>query len=288
MKSLIQYIQEAEREQVAIGHFNISNLEGLWGIFKAAQEVQVPVIIGLSEGERDFVGVAQARALVTSLQKEFDFPIFLNADHSYSLERVKAAADLRFDAVIYDGAKLSVEENIAHTKECVAYVREHAPGVLVEAELGYIGTSSKILDALPEGVTLDPASLTTPEQAAHFVKETGVDLFAPSVGNVHGMFRGGGEPRLDIPRIKAIREAAGVPLVLHGGSGTSDEDFVAAIDAGVSVIHINTEIRKAFRDATKESLEKNKEEVAPYKLMQPAVDAIREVVEKRLRLFSKR
>jgi fructose-bisphosphate aldolase class II len=285
MKKLIEYIHEAEEKKIAIGHFNISNLEALWGIFNAARKVGVPAIIGVSEGERDFVGIRQVRALVTSLQQEFDYPIFLNADHSYSFDRVKTVVDSGFDAAIFDGAKLTIEENIAITKQCVEYARSINPEILIEAELGYIGSSSKILDKLPEGVTLDPESLTKPEQAKHFVDSTGVDLFAPSVGNVHGMFVGG-DPGLDIPRIKAIREACGVPMVLHGGSGTSDSDFRAAIEAGISIVHINTEIRVAFVDAVKKAIAEHPDEVAPYKMMKPALEAVEAQVEKRLRLFS--
>lgn len=279
-----EIIEEAEKTQVAVGHFNISNIEGLWGIFRAAQSLKVPVIIGLSEGERDFVGVKQAVALVKSIREEFDYPIFINADHTYSVERVKEAVDAQFDAVIFDGAKLSIEENIAKTKECVAYARSVNPDILVEAELGYIGTSSKLLDEIPEGVSLE--HLTTPEDAKRFVQETGVDLFSPSVGNIHGMLRNAKNPELNIERIKEIREAAGVPLVLHGGSGISDENFKSAIAAGVSTIHINTEIRRAYREGMERSLAENPDEIAPYRLMKPAQDAVGKVVFERLKLFN--
>ena len=122
-KTLRECVKEAEDKKVAIGHFNISNLEGLWGIFNAAKDLGVPVIIGVSEGEEDFVGTKQAIALVKSLRQEYDYPIFLNADHHYSLERVKRAVDAGIDSVIIDGAKLSTEENIKLTKECVEYAR---------------------------------------------------------------------------------------------------------------------------------------------------------------------
>lgn len=284
MKTLKYIIEEAESKKVAIGHFNIANIEGLWGIFRAAQSLDVPVIIGVSEGERDFVGIKQAAALVKSIREEFDYPIFINADHTYSFERVKEVVDAGFDAVIFDGAKLPMDENIKITKQCVEYARSVNPEILVEAELGYIGTSSKLLDEVPEGITLD--QLTTPEDAKRFVEETGVDLFSPSVGNIHGMLKGVSNPKLNIDRIKEIRESAGVPLVLHGGSGIVDENFTAAIEAGISLIHINTEIRIAYRDAIKKSLEENPDEIAPYRLMKPSVEAIQAVVEKRLRLFS--
>lgn len=285
MKSLREYIQEAEEKGIAIGHFNISNLEALWAIFEAAREVGVPVIIGVSEGEESFVGTEQAVALVRSFRETYQYPIFLNADHHYSFESVKKAIDAGFDAVIVDGAKLSMEENIALTTECVQYARNCGRDVIVEGELGYIGQSSKILEDVPEGVSLD--TLTTPEDAREFVYATGVDLLAPAVGNIHGMMKGGVDPRLDIKRIEEIREAAGVPLVLHGGSG-NEEDFVEAIEKGMPIVHINTEIRKAFKDGLVASLEYNKDEVAPYKYLQPAREAVRVVVEKRLRMFSKK
>ena len=123
MKTLREYIQEAEEKKVAIGHFNVANLEMLWGVFNVAREVNVLVIIGVSEGERDFVGLRQAVALIQSLYEEFNHPVFLNADHSYSFERVKEAIDAGFDMAIFDGAKLSFEENIKITKQCVKYAR---------------------------------------------------------------------------------------------------------------------------------------------------------------------
>ncbi len=283
--SLRDCIKQAEEKKIAIGHFNISNLEALWAIFNAARALDLPVIIGLSEGERDFVGVRQAVALVKSFKEEFNYPIFLNADHTYSFERVKEVIDAGYDAVIFDGAKLSFEENIAIAKQCVDYARSVNPEIIIEAELGYIGQSSKILDAIPEGVGT-PESLTTPEQAKEYVERTGIDLLAPAVGNIHGMLAVGHDPKLDIARIKSVREAAQVPLVLHGGSGTSDEDFRKAIEAGISIVHINTEIRVAFRDAVKKSLQDDPDEVAPYRIMKGSVIEIQRVVTERLKLFS--
>lgn len=287
MKTLREYIQDAKYTKTAIGHFNISNLEALWAIFNAAQKLKLPVIIGVSEGERDFVGVRQVAALVKSLRDEFGHPIFLNADHTYSFGRVKEAIDAGFDSVIFDGAKLPFEENIIETKKCVDYARGIDRDVLVEAELGFIGQSSKLLDAVPEGVDLSESALTQPGQALEFVQKTGVDLLAPAVGNFHGMLRGGVDPRLNIARIKAIREMANVPLVLHGGSGNSSDDFSSAIDAGISVIHINTELRLAYRDALKFSLQENPDEVAPYKILKGPTVAMQKFVEVKMKTFNK-
>ena len=286
MKTLREVISEAESNHVAVGHFNISNIEGLWAIFHAARNLNLPVIIGLSEGERDFVGVKQAVALVKSIREEFDYPIFINADHTYSFERVKEAVDAGFDAVIFEGAKLPIDENIKITKQCVEYTRSKNPDILVEAELGYIGTSSKILDEIPEGAGVSEETLTSAEDAARFVAETGVDLFSPSVGNIHGMLRDMPNPRLNINRVRAVHEAAKVPLVLHGGSGIADQDFTDAIKAGISIVHINTEIRVAYRDAVKQAITEHPDEVAPYKIMKSAVSAMEKVISERLKLFN--
>lgn len=287
MQSLREVIKRAEKDKVAIGHFNVSNIEGLWGIFRAAKNLNLPVIIGTSEGERRFMGLKQAVALIRSLRESAsggDYSVFINADHCYSFDSAREAIDAGYDAVIFDGAKLSVEENVKITKQCVEYAKSVNLDIVVEGELGYIGTSSKLLDEIPEGVS--PENLTTPEEARKFVMETGVDLFSPSVGNIHGMLKHAHNPKLNIDRIKEIKKAVNVPLVLHGGSGISDDDFTNAVKAGISIVHINTEIRLAYKDAVKLSLQNDPDEIAPYKFMRPAVDAVQKVVEKRLKLFS--
>ncbi len=285
MKTLREIIHEAEEKKVAIGHFNISNIEGFWGIFDAAKALDVPIVIGVSEGERDFVGVRQTVAIVKSVREQYNYPIYVNADHTYSLDRIKEAVEAGFDSVIFDGAKLSMEENTAKTKEAVDYVKSVNPDILVEAEVGYIGTSSKMLDEVPEGVA-DESTMPKGEEVKKFVTETGADLISPAVGNIHGMLKNAKNPELNIPKIKEIREVGGVPLVLHGGSGISDDNFKEAIAAGISMVHINTEIRKAWREATAEFLNQNPDEVAPYKIMKPAKDAVQVVVADKLKLFN--
>jgi fructose-bisphosphate aldolase class II len=284
MKTLREYISDFDKDGKAIGHFNISSLDALWGIFNAARNLDLPVIIGVSEGEEDFVGTEQAVALVRSLRETYNYPIFLNADHHYSFERVKKAIDAGFDSVIVDGAKLSYEENVALAKKCVEYARSCGRDVVVEGELGYIGQSSKVLDGVPEGVALD--NLTTAEEAKKYIEETGVDALAPAIGNIHGMFKGGKDPRLNIERIKEIKDAVKIPLVLHGGSG-NEEDFAEAIKAGISIVHINTEIRVAYRDGLKKSLIDNPDEVAPYKFLKPGMLSVQKVVEEKIKLFAR-
>ncbi|MDP2788531.1 MAG: class II fructose-bisphosphate aldolase [bacterium] len=284
-KTLRECIALAEKNKVAIGHFNISNLEGLHAIYTAAKKLNVPVIIGVSEGEESFVGRNEAVALVQTIRKHDNYPIFLNADHHASFKTVKAAIDSGFDAVIIDAAKLSFQENVKVTKECVEYARkvtkETGRDILVEAELGYIGSGSNIKDTIPEGAGV----LTKPEEAKKFVEMTGVDMLAPSVGSIHGLIKSG-KPHIDADLVAEIKKETGVSLVLHGGSGLRDVDFTNAIDSGISIVHINTEIRLAFTEGLKESLKENPDEVVPYKVMQGPQDAIEKVVEERLKLFN--
>lgn len=286
MKTLREYIDKARQNKVAIGHFNISDLAGLKGIVEAAKELNLPVIIGLSEGEREFVGAKNAADLVRNLREQYDHPIFLNADHTHSLEKIKEAVEAGFDAVLFDAGKLPLEENIQKTKEVVEWVRATRPEVLVEAELGYIGSSSTIMTEIPEGAAVRKEDLTDPDIAARFVEETGVDLLAPAVGNLHGMFKNAPNPDLDIDRIAAVSDATGIPLVLHGGSGIRNEDFVAAIANGISIVHINTEIRLAWRQGMEKALKEKPDEVTPYKLLTEASSAVKRVVAERLRLFN--
>ena len=285
MKSLKEYIQEAENNKTAIGHFNISDIVGFWAIVGAIKKLNLPAIIGVSEGERDFIGIKQVKVLVDTIKAE-GLPIFLNADHTYSVDRIKEVVDAGFDAAIIDGAEKSFEENIKMTKESVAYAKGKKPGMLIESELGFIGKSSRLLDEIPKGAKFSDNDLTKPEEVREFIKETGVDLFAPAVGNIHGMIKGLGNPKLNIERIREIREAAGIPLVLHGGSGISDEDFKLSIKAGISIIHINTELRLAYRQGIQKSFYENPEEIAPYKFLRPGLEQMQSVIEKRMTLFA--
>jgi fructose-bisphosphate aldolase, class II len=286
MKTLRQYVQEAKEKKVAIGHFNFSNIEGLYAIARAARTLGVPVIVGVSEGEEEAVGTHAAVALVKTIREDWNVPIFLNADHHYSFTTVKSAIDAGFDSVIYDGARLSVEENTAIAKQCVEYARqvskETGRDILVEVELGYIGEGSTMRDAAPDGV----AYVTTPEEAKRFIADTQADMFAPAVGTFHGMLKHGDKPRLNIDCIKAIANTISTPLVLHGGSG-NEADFALAIDAGISIIHINTEIRRAYTDGLKAYLTSHPDDIAPYKYGTNASLAMEVVVTEKLKVFNK-
>ena len=285
MCNLKDHLEKAREAKIAIGHFNISNVETLWAIFDAARALGQPVIIGVSEGERNFIGVRQAASLVQSLRNEFDYPIFINADHTHDFDGVKKAIDLGFDSVMIDGSQLLFDENVALTKKCVAYAKDvkknEGRTVLVEAELGYIGTSSTVLDTIPDGAGAD---MTPPDVATRFVEMTDVDLFAPSVGNIHGIVTSG-NPHIDVKRVKDIAETADCHLVLHGGSGIGDEDIRGGIRAGISVVHVNTEVRVAFREGLEKGL-KEDATVAPYKYMDKARKSVYDLVYKKIQLFA--
>lgn len=289
--SLREIIQQAEKRKIAIGHFNISDLEMLKAISHAAEKLSMRVIIGTSEGERGYLGVHHSIDLIKSYNQEHSKPggyhLFLNADHTQSLEKVEEAAKVGYDAILFDGGKLPLEENIKQTQKAVVIAKKINPDILVEGEIGYIGSRSAIRKELPKGAAIKPEDLTKPEEAAQFVKETGVDLLAPAVGNLHGMMANAPEPRLDIERIKAIKQAVKIPLVLHGGSGNTDEDFLAAIDAGVSIIHISTELRAAWRRGLETGLKQNPEEIAPYNVLPEAIEEMEKVVYNKLKLFNR-
>ncbi|HVY35880.1 MAG TPA: class II fructose-bisphosphate aldolase, partial [Candidatus Paceibacterota bacterium] len=207
-------------------------------------------------------------------------------DHHYSFETVKAAVDAGYDSVIFDGAKLSFEENIKQSRRCMEYVKHvnkhRGTDVLLEVELGYIGQGSELRDKIPDGI----AVVTKPEDAKRFIAETEADMFAPAVGNFHGMLRNGAKPRLNIDCIKHIAQTVNVPLVLHGGSG-EDADYAAAIDAGISIIHVNTQLRTAYTNALRAYMNAHPDDIAPYKYATNATLAMERVVEEKLKLFNR-
>lgn len=281
MESLRATINEYRQAGNAIGHFNFSDSNQLMAIARAAHTTGLPVIAGLSEGEREFFPIRHARALV-DLYRSQGVNLFLNADHTYSVEKVQQAISAGVDSVVVDGAKLPFDENVALLTTCVTYARAAGRDLVIEGELGYIGQSSKELESLPEGVT--EANLTTPEDAKKLVEQTGIDCLAPAVGNIHGMLKFAAEPRLHPDRVKAIADAVKIPLVLHGASGNTEDDIKACIKAGIAVVHINTELRVLYRDSLRESLKGD--ETTPYKFLTPSVDAMQNYLMEKMRLFA--
>ena len=288
MQDLRDVLEQTEKNEVAIGHFNVADTVLLKAVFGAAQELKVPVLIGASEGEREFMGVRQIATLVRSLREEFDFPIFLNADHTHSLAKAVEAALAGFDAIVFDLSALPFEQNVRQTKQAVDALKTINPALLVEGEIGDIGTGSEIHEEAPDL----SKGLTTPAEAKQYVESTGVDILAPAVGNMHGllksMVQGQTKKHLDIQRIAQIKSAARVPLTLHGASGTDDNDLRKAIAAGINIVHINTELRVAWRRSLESSLAKQPDEVVPYKILPMVVEAVKQVTRSRLRLFNQR
>jgi fructose-bisphosphate aldolase class II len=286
MPGLRETLDQAQKDKKAVGHFNIADLVLLKAVFAAGEELKVPVLVGVSEGERDFVGVRQVAALLRSLREEYGCPIFLNADHTHSLAKAEEAARAGFDSIVFDLSALPFDQNVRQTREGVEFLKAINPDIVVEGEIGDIGTGSEIHDKAPDL----SKGLTSPAEAKQFVESTKVDVLAPAVGNMHGMLKSmvKGETRkhLEIRRIADIKRATGEPLTLHGGSGTDDDDLRAAIAAGINIVHINTELRVAWRHGLEEGLEKQPHEVVPYKILSYAADAVKQVVEQRLKLFN--
>jgi fructose-bisphosphate aldolase, class II len=285
--NLREKLREAEQGHYALGHFNFSELVVLKAVAIAARDFGTPVVVGVSESEREFVGVRQAAALVKSIREESGVDIFLNADHTHSLEKAVAAAKAGFDMVVFDLSKESFEENVKQTRAAVEVLKSIHPDIIVEGEIGYIGTSSAIHAAIPEGMS----PLSTAEEAKQFVEATKVDALAPAVGTMHGMLKsmvsGKEHKHLDIGRIAEIKRTAGVFLTLHGGSGTDAKQMTAAIQAGINLVHINTELRLAWRQGLERALAEHPDEVAPYHLLPAAYDGVSQVVRQWLQTYRK-
>ncbi|MFH1462472.1 MAG: class II fructose-bisphosphate aldolase [bacterium] len=261
------YFKKAEKEGWAIGQFNVSNLEAIKAVLETAQRLKSPVIIGTSEGESRFLGLKQVAAVIKAWQEENSLPFILNLDHGKSFGYIKEAVEAGYQAVHFDGSSLPLKENIKETRRIFNYARKK--NVLVEGEVGEIG-----------------GELTNAKEAQKFVKETGVDILAINVGTIHGIKGKGGNLRVNLQRLREVKEMTGdIPLVLHGGSGTNQEDIKEAIKLGVAKININTELRIAFTSALRKSLGEKPEEVVPYKYLPEAVSAVGKIVELKIKLF---
>jgi len=276
------YFKRTTEEKWALGHFNFSEDEAIRAIVESAVKLKTPIFVGTSEGERKHIGIKEAVALVKAFREEFSIPVWLNADHTKSFEGVKEAVDVGYDAILADFSVLPFEENIKLTKQSVEYAKSKNPNIIVEGELGYVRGESKVQTEIIE---IESEDLTKPEEAARFVTETGVDMLAPAVGNIHGI--AANAPKLDFSRIADIKKAVGenIFLVLHGGSGMNESDFKNAIDAGISMVHINTEIRVAFAETLRKTLQEMPEETTPYKILTPSIEAMKKVIEEKLKIF---
>jgi len=280
----ILILKKAQQGKYAIGQFNISTDEELKAIIETCVHLKSPVIIGTSEGERKFIGVNQVVALVDSWAKNSDLPIILNADHCKTFESIKEVVDAGYSAVHIDGSELSFKENVELTKKVVDYAKSKDFNILVEGELGYLRGGS---DLHKEKTEIQEKDLTNAKQAKEFVEKTGIDSLAVVVGNIHGIESGMKNPSLFLNRLEKIQKAIpNVFLVLHGGSGTPEQDIKKAIKLGVVKININTELTIADADALEQEIKEHPNEVRPYNILAPAVKEVKKVVKEKIELFN--
>ncbi|HTP57231.1 MAG TPA: class II fructose-bisphosphate aldolase [Candidatus Paceibacterota bacterium] len=279
---LRDFFARARAEHWAIGHFNFSTADVLRAIVSGAAEAGAPcVMVGTSEGEAKFVGLAAAVALVRAAREASGFPVFLNADHFKSFAACKAAVDAGYDTVLFDGGSLTYEVNVIETRRVWEYAQAARGPFMVEGELGYLKGSSEV----QHQVRISARDYTKPAQAADFVTRTGIERLAPVFGNIHGIVTDQTET-LDIGHLMHISTAVpGAYLVLHGASGLGDMEVRAAISAGVTNVHFNTELRVAYAGGIKKELAHEPDQTTPYKLLAPAADKVRELVAAKVRLF---
>jgi fructose-1,6-bisphosphate aldolase class II len=279
LENLNEMLAKAKQEKYAVPHLNINNLEWTKYILEECQELNIPVILGVSEGAAKYMGGFHAVAgMVKGLMKDLNItiPVCLHVDHGQSFETCQKAIDAGFTSVMIDASKLPLEENIKVTKEVVEYAHER--GVSVEAEVGHIGGTEDNITSSETNATL--------EECKAIYENTGIDALAPALGSVHGFYKG--EPNLNFERMKEINEALPIPLVLHGGSGIPDEMIQKAIACGTSKINVNTELQASWSKAVRDFLNENKEAYDPRKVIGSGEKALKETVREKVSLFGTR
>ncbi len=271
-----EMMKKAHENHYAVPHFNINNLEWTRFILEECEANQSPVILGVSEGAKKYMGGFQTVAsMVKALHDDLKItvPVALHLDHGSSYETCKEAIDAGFTSVMFDGSKLSLEENLEITKKVVEYAKKY--NVSVEAEIGHIGGEE-------DGVA-DELAYATVEDATRLGLETGIDFLAPALGSVHGIYKG--EPKLDFDRMKKIDEITKLPLVLHGGSGIPDEMIKKAISCGISKLNINTELQQVWCSAVREFLNENASVYDPRKVIKSGETAMKEAIKEKILLL---
>lgn len=277
-------MQRARQQHFAVGAFNIDNQETLIAVARAAQATHSPVLVEVSDGEVKAIGLDNIRDMVDNYKREYKVEMYLNLDHSPSVEAAKRGVDAGFEFVHIDisqaNHEATDEEIIRDTKEVVAYAT--FTGALVEAEPHYFAGSSNL-----HTETIDYEAIrktfSTPEGAAHFVSATGIDTFAAAIGNLHGKYPVPKE--LDLELLQRIRDAITCNISLHGGSGTPGHYFEQAAKIGVSKVNINSDMRYAFRKTLEKTLAEHPDEYAVVKLMPEVFSAVQKVVEEKIATF---
>jgi ketose-bisphosphate aldolase len=263
----------------ALLHYNVSTFEQIKAGIEAVKETKIPLIFGVSEGEREYLGEELVRKILDFYEQDENLKdlIFLNADHCKSLKSAINAINLNYDAVLFDGSDFNTEDNIKITKEIVIYKEDK--DILIEGEVGKIEGKSEIQNE----VEVKEEHLTKIETAVKFVEDTKVDLLAVSIGNIHGITDK--EPELDIERGREIAETVKIPLVLHGASGLSLEKIRKCIQVGFKIVHFNTEFRKIWKDNLLKSLAK--ETITPYKILPSVVEALKiKIIDYQKKIFN--
>lgn len=277
-------MQRTRQQGFAVGAFNIDNQETLIAIARAAQKLHSPVLVEVSDGEVEALGLENVRDMVDNYKEEYGIEMYINLDHSPTVEGCKRAIDAGYEFIHIDISQAnhdaSEEEIIAKTKEVVEYAK--FTGALVESEPHYFGGSSNLHE---EDINYDEIKKTfsTPDGARSFIDATGIDTFAAAVGNLHGKYPVPKE--LDLALLSAIRDAIGCQISLHGGSGTPLHYFEEAAKIGVSKININSDMRYAFRTTLEKVLADNPKEYAVVKLMPTVYEAVQAVVEEKINAF---
>lgn len=277
-------MQRSRQQGFAVGAFNIDNQETLIAVCKAAQNLNAPVLVEVSDGEVKALGLDNIRDLVDNYRDEYGIEIYINLDHSPSVEDCKRAIDAGYEFIHIDVSQAnhdaSEEEIIAKTKEVVEYAK--FTGALVESEPHYFGGSSNLHT---ENIDYEEIKKTfsTPEGAKSFEQATGIDTFAAAIGNLHGKYPVPKE--LDLELLQRIRESLDCQISLHGGSGTPLHYFEEAARIGVSKININSDMRVAFRETLEKVLRENPDEYAVVKLMPQVYGAVQAVVEEKIHAF---
>ncbi len=275
----LEILTKAKNEDWALGAFNAGNLEITKAIVQAAQEQKAPLILETSFGESRHFGMKNFLAVVENFREQTGLTLLTNFDHGGGLEECQAAIEAGYNLVHFDGSNLPYEENVKITKVLVE--QAHAKGTLVEAEMDRILGDSRFHEEAAESLQA-VGNYTDPQKAQDFVAQTGCDILAVFVGNLHGTFRT--VPKLDLERLKLITNQVNCFFSLHGGSGLLEEDIKTAIKLGVVKININTELRVAFRQ-TLENVLRGSDEVAVYKIMPPVIAAVQKIVEEKIQLF---
>lgn len=269
--SLKEIIDMAEKGNFAIPAFNVYNTETIMGVVKAAEEMRAPVIIQVYPRLlNEEVGFYICPAIVAAARRA-NVPICFHLDHGATEFEVQKALRWGATGIMYDGSVHPFEENVKNTKHIVDIC--NSIGVTVEGELGHVGSVND--DVMEE--------FTDPEEAGEFVKRTGVTCLAVLIGNAHGHYKK--TPKLDIDRVKAIRETTGgIPLVLHGGSGIPDDQVKAAIKAGIRKMNIGTDVCCAFADGTKETLDDPNRSLAVDLFMKHPIETVKELAISKIKL----